>query len=80
MKPLSIQPDEDVLKKFLLALELLIESFELNQGDVFTFACMYSVFASDQLKLNRNDFLLNASNFWDMYSKYSTAFHRKDMQ
>jgi hypothetical protein len=71
--------DKD-LSPFLEELEGFILKNELTHGDVFLFSCIYAVFAADQMDMSRSDFLYNAVNFWDMYSKKSSSYHQTDMQ
>lgn len=79
MKTFTVETT-DGLETFAQGIEELIEKHELSQGDVFIFSMMYSVYASDQMEMDRDAYLMNCANFWDAHSDQSAEFHRKEMQ
>jgi hypothetical protein len=80
MNIFEIKADSKKLFKHMKDIEDLFIKKDLVNKDVFIISLWFAVKASDVFGMSKKTFLLNAENFWDQDSEYSSEENKENLQ
>lgn len=72
--------DSNKISKYIKDIEDIFIESDLNNKEVMVISLWFSVKASDVFGMGKKTFLLNAENFWDSDSIYSSEENKEKLQ
>jgi hypothetical protein len=76
----EIEADSKQIVKHIKDIEDLLIEKDLANKEVMIIALWFAVKAGDVFGMSKKTFLLNAENFWDQESVYSSAENKDNLQ